>query len=141
MMAALFPGHAMAPAVRARISLLRDRMNDGGLEVTCGGSSMEPVIQRGAKVRVFDPQALEETRRLYSERPDLTYCGSADEAVQGADAIVLVTEWHVFRNPDFGRIKQALKQPVIFDGRNVYEPRRLLELGYEYFAVGRPNPR
>ncbi len=100
---------------------------------------LEGLWQRGAQLRVFDPQAMPETRRLYGERPDLVYCASAEEAAEGADAIVLVTEWHVFRNPDFGRIAQQLKQPVMFDGRNVYEPKRLLDLGYEYFSVGRPR--
>ena len=100
---------------------------------------LEGLWQRGATTRVFDPQAMNETRRLYGERPGLTYCSSAEQAAEGADAIVLVTEWHMFRNPDFGQIAERLKQPVIFDGRNIYEPKRLTDLGYEYFGVGRPQ--
>ncbi|MGH8529183.1 MAG: UDP-glucose dehydrogenase family protein [Nevskiales bacterium] len=100
---------------------------------------LEGLWQRGAGVRVFDPEAMDEMRRQYGERADLVYCASPEEAATGADALVLVTEWHVFRNPDFAELRKKLRQPVIFDGRNIYEPKRLRELGFEYFAVGRPS--
>ncbi len=100
---------------------------------------LDGLWQRGAVVRAHDPEAMDETRRILGERSDLILCASPEDAAQGADAIVLVTEWHVFRNPDFAQLRKRLKQPVIFDGRNIYEPRRLRDLGFDYFAVGRPK--
>jgi UDPglucose 6-dehydrogenase len=93
--------------------------------------------EAGAKVRVFDPEAMEETRRIYGERADLHYCEAPDEALQGADALVVVTEWKAFWAPDFARIKAALKQPAIFDGRNIYDPADVEAAGLAYYGIGR----
>jgi UDPglucose 6-dehydrogenase len=93
--------------------------------------------EAGAKVRVFDPEAMEETRRIYGERADLHYCEAPDEALQGADALVVVTEWKAFWAPDFARIKAALKQPAIFDGRNIYDPIDVEAAGLAYYGIGR----
>jgi UDPglucose 6-dehydrogenase len=99
---------------------------------------MEALWQHGARIRAFDPEAMREARRLYDGRNDLVLCDSPESAVEGADALVIVTEWNVFRSPDFGRIKAALKEPVIFDGRNLYDPRVLRDEGFTYYAIGRP---
>ncbi|MCU7905327.1 MAG: UDP-glucose/GDP-mannose dehydrogenase family protein [Candidatus Thiodiazotropha sp. (ex Epidulcina cf. delphinae)] len=98
---------------------------------------MEGLWDAGAKVRAFDPEAMEECRRLYGDRDDLVYCEDQESTLTGADALVVVTEWQVFRSPDFDGIKQALSEPVIFDGRNIYDPHRLKEAGFSYYAIGR----
>ncbi len=93
--------------------------------------------QMGASVSAFDPAAMEETRRIYGERADLQLVDSPMDALKGADALLIVTEWKVFRSPNFDTIKDLLKQPVLFDGRNLYEPRTMRELGFEYYPIGR----
>ena len=98
---------------------------------------MESLWQSGAQVRAYDPEAMEETERVYGKRSDLSLCGSPEAALDGADALVIVTEWKIFRSPDFGRIKATLKRPVIFDGRNLYDPQWLEREGIEYYAIGR----
>jgi UDPglucose 6-dehydrogenase len=98
---------------------------------------MEALWDAGARVRAFDPVAGEECRRIYGERDDLVLCESPEETLSGADALAIVTEWIVFRSPDFEHIRKELKQPVIFDGRNLYEPRHMEEMGFEYYAIGR----
>lgn len=101
---------------------------------------LEQLWEAGARVRAYDPVALEETRRIYGERPDLTLCDTANAALDGADALVVVTEWSSFRSPDFELIRSRLKQPVIFDGRNLYDPALLANLRIRYYAIGRPVP-
>ncbi len=98
---------------------------------------MEALWAAGAKVRAYDPVAMPEARRLYGERPDLALVASSGEALAGADALAICTEWQEFRSPDFGRFKTALKQPVVFDGRNLYEPSLMARQGIRYFAIGR----
>ncbi|HWO99484.1 MAG TPA: UDP-glucose/GDP-mannose dehydrogenase family protein [Methylococcus sp.] len=98
---------------------------------------MEALWKAGAKIRAFDPVAMGEARRLYGDRPDLTLCESPEAALRGADALAVVTEWNVFRSPDFDEIRQSLSRPVIFDGRNLYDPARMNALGFDYFAIGR----
>jgi UDPglucose 6-dehydrogenase len=98
---------------------------------------MESLWAAGATVRAYDPQSMAETARVYGPRPDLTLCASADEALNGADALVTVTEWQEFRSPDFDRIRKALTAPVIFDGRNLYDPRLLAKQGFAHYAIGR----
>ena len=93
--------------------------------------------QMGASVSAYDPAAMEETRRIYGERADLQLVDSPMDALKGADALLIVTEWKVFRSPNFDTIKDLLKQPVVFDGRNLYEPRTMRELGFEYHPIGR----
>ena len=95
------------------------------------------LARRGATLRAYDPVAMEEARRVMGDEKALTLVDSAAAALAGADALVLVTEWKEFRNPDFDAIKAALKQPLIFDGRNLYEPAFMRELGIEYRAIGR----
>ncbi len=93
--------------------------------------------QAGARVRAYDPEATAEARRIFGEREDLTFCDSAFDALEGADALVVVTEWKQFRSPDFARIKQALKDDVVFDGRNLYEPAEIEAAGLAYYGIGR----
>jgi len=102
---------------------------------------MEALWEQGASVRAFDPEAEQETARIYGERPDLVLCESADEALEGADALVVITEWNQFRSPDFDHIRNALKQPVIFDGRNLYDPAFLIMQGFTYYSIGRETAR
>ncbi|RMD69648.1 MAG: UDP-glucose/GDP-mannose dehydrogenase family protein [Gammaproteobacteria bacterium] len=98
---------------------------------------MEALWQAGARVRAHDPVAMESARRLYGERPDLILCETPEEAARGADALAIVTEWHVFRSPDFEKLKGLLKEPLIFDGRNLYDPALLARLGFAYYGIGR----
>ena len=92
---------------------------------------MEALWEAGAKVRAFDPKAMPETRRIYGERDDLVLVDDPYEALEGADALVVITEWKAFWSPDFDRIKKLLSEPVVFDGRNIYDPRDLAELGFQ----------
>ncbi len=98
---------------------------------------MEKLWDAGCSVRAYDPVAMEKTRSVYGERADLALCRTADEALDGADALAIVTEWREFRSPSFDAIKSKLTTPVIFDGRNLYDPRWLRSSGFEYFAIGR----
>ena len=98
---------------------------------------MEALWEAGATVAVHDPVAMPEARRLYGNRKDLTLTDSPQAALQGADALIIVTEWQLFRSPDFDEIKAALKEPLIFDGRNLYDPALMKSFGIRYFAVGR----
>jgi UDPglucose 6-dehydrogenase len=98
---------------------------------------IEQLWNAGAKVRAFDPAAMKETRRIFGERPDLALCTRAREALEGADALAIVTEWKEFRSPDFDNLKKQLKSPVIFDGRNLYDPAMMKKLGFKYYAIGR----
>jgi UDPglucose 6-dehydrogenase len=98
---------------------------------------LEQLWNAGAKVRAFDPAAMKETRRIYGERADLTLCARARETLEGADALAIVTEWKEFRSPDFDFLKKQLKSPVIFDGRNLYDPTMMKKQGFTYYAIGR----
>lgn len=100
---------------------------------------MEALWQAGAKVRAYDPVAMDECRRIYGERDDLVLCTSSDETLVDADTLVVVTEWNEFRSPNFDLIKQHLKQACIFDGRNIYDPVQMAQLGFSYYAIGRGN--
>ncbi|HEY5665891.1 MAG TPA: UDP-glucose/GDP-mannose dehydrogenase family protein [Gammaproteobacteria bacterium] len=98
---------------------------------------MEALWGAGASVRAYDPEAMEEARRLYPDQPGLTLCESAYEALEGADALAIVTEWQEFRSPDFEVVKAKVKDGVVFDGRNLYEPHNVEKLGLQYYAIGR----
>jgi len=101
---------------------------------------MELLWAAGAQVQAHDPVAMNEARRIYGERADLKLCPNAHAALEGADALVVVTEWTNFRSPDFELIRNTLKQPVIFDGRNLYDPALLANLGIRYYSIGRQTP-
>ncbi len=98
---------------------------------------MEGLWGKGATVTAFDPVAMKETQRIYGNRSDLSYAENAKDALQDADALIIVTEWKAFKSPDFNVIKTRLKQPVIFDGRNLFEPASVTALGIEYHGIGR----
>lgn len=98
---------------------------------------MEALWDAGARVRAYDPVAHEEAARIYGEREDLKLEKSAMDATKGADALVIVTEWQEFRSPDFETLKTNLRQPVIFDGRNLYDPGFVKRFGLKYYAIGR----
>jgi UDPglucose 6-dehydrogenase len=98
---------------------------------------MEALWQAGAVVRAYDPQAMKETRRLYPDGNGLTLCESALQAVEGAHSLVIMTEWQEFRSPDFQALKENLLDGVIFDGRNLYDPRMVESMGLSYYGVGR----
>jgi len=98
---------------------------------------MEGLWASGVKVQAFDPEAMEECQRLYGSRDDLSLMGTKEAALQNADALVICTEWQNFKAPDFDTIKAALTAPVIFDGRNLFEPERMKAKGFVYYAIGR----
>ena len=98
---------------------------------------LDQLWNAGAVVRAYDPEAHEEARRIYGERDGLVYCDGQYEALDGADALVIVTEWKAFRSPDLRRIRDTLKTPVIFDGRNIFEPAAIEAAGLAYYGIGR----
>ena len=93
------------------------------------------LLEAGAKVKAYDPEAAENAKDFFGDR--ITYCDHNYDCLEGADALLVVTEWSAFRGPDFDLIAQKLKAPVIFDGRNLYEPERLAARGFTYYAIGR----
>ena len=96
---------------------------------------IENLLAEGAKVKAYDPEAMKEAHKVFADR--ITYGKKVYEILDGADALVIVTEWNEFRRPDFDKIKGLLKQPVIFDGRNLFEPKKMAQLGFEYEGIGR----
>ena len=98
---------------------------------------LQQLWEAGATVRAYDPEAMHETQRIFGERDDLLLCDSAHAALQGADALVVVTEWKQFRSPDFPRLKASLLDGVLFDGRNLYEPDEVEAAGLAYYGIGR----
>jgi UDPglucose 6-dehydrogenase len=96
---------------------------------------VEGLLARGAAVRAYDPEAGHTARRIFGDR--IAICEKSYDALSGADALVVVTEWNEFREPDFGRIRSLLKAPVVFDGRNIYAPDQMRALGFTYFSIGR----
>jgi len=98
---------------------------------------IEELLAAGVKVRAFDPAASETAAELLGD--SITFCGSSYEVVEGADALAIVTEWNEFRMPDFQRIKENLTKPIIFDGRNLFDPVRMADMGFEYSCIGRQS--
>ncbi|HOI89513.1 MAG TPA: UDP-glucose/GDP-mannose dehydrogenase family protein [Candidatus Rifleibacterium sp.] len=96
---------------------------------------IENLLAEGAKVRAYDPEATKEAQKVFGDR--IAYGKKVYEILDGADALVIVTEWNEFRRPDFDKMKGLLKQPVIFDGRNLFEPKKMAQLGFEYEGIGR----
>ena len=98
---------------------------------------IDELLERNARVRCFDPVAVGAARKKFGARAGLEFCGSSLDAVDGADALVVVTEWQEFRSPDFTALKARLKTPAVFDGRNLYDPAVMKSLGLEYYPIGR----
>lgn len=100
---------------------------------------MEGLWQAGAKVQVYDPKAMDETRRIYGQRDDLLFVEQPDAAYENADALIIMTEWNVFRSPDFNKMKLKMRNAVVFDGRNIYSPEMMKEQGFIYYSIGRKS--
>ena len=98
---------------------------------------LEALWNSGVRVRAYDPEAMDEVRRLYGERIDLALCDEPYAALDGADALAIVTEWKAFRSPDLERIRASLREPVVFDGRNIFEPKAVEAAGIAYYGIGR----
>jgi UDPglucose 6-dehydrogenase len=95
------------------------------------------LVEKGAKIQAYDPEAIKSAKRVLGENPNVAYFENAYDALAGADGLALLTEWHLFRKPDFERVKKLLKMPVIFDGRNQYDPAEMRNRGFVYICVGR----
>ncbi len=93
------------------------------------------LLEAKARVQAFDPQAAHVARRIFGRR--IALADKSYEALKGADALVIATEWNEFREPDFDRMRRLMKTPVIFDGRNIYSPEQMKSLGFVYYSVGR----
>jgi UDPglucose 6-dehydrogenase len=98
---------------------------------------LEALIDAGATVRAYDPEAMEEAHRIYGDKAGLVYCAKQADTLNDVDALIIVTEWKQFRSPDFDDLGHLLKDKVIFDGRNMYEPRLVKQFGLQYYAIGR----
>ena len=98
---------------------------------------LEALIDAGASVQAYDPEAMHEVQRIYGDKAGLTYCAKQNQALDNADALIIVTEWKQFRSPDFDELSKGLKDKVIFDGRNMYEPKFVKQAGLQYYAIGR----
>jgi UDPglucose 6-dehydrogenase len=96
---------------------------------------VEAMLSAGMTVQAFDPEAIPVAKRVFGAR--LTYAGSSYDAVKGADALVIVTEWNEFRLPDFSRIRSLMRSPVVFDGRNLFAPAMMKQNGFTYYSIGR----
>ena len=96
---------------------------------------IEGLLEGGATVVAYDPEAMEEARKIFGTRVE--FAGSDYECLAGADALLLITEWQAFRNPNFDRMKNEMRQPTVFDGRNVYDPKNMQEMGFTYYGIGR----
>jgi UDPglucose 6-dehydrogenase len=109
-----------------------DDMREAPSRAIIGG-----LVQRGARVVAYDPVAIDEAKRVFGSLAGLTYAASPLDAASDADALVVVTEWQEFRSPDFGELKRRLRQPLLFDGRNLFDPAQVRGAGLEYFGIGR----
>ena len=98
---------------------------------------IDELIKAGATITAYDPVAMDEGKRIFKDEKNLTFADTQDEALKNADALIIVTEWTEFRSPDFALIKASLTSPMIFDGRNLYDPKAVRALGFNYFPIGR----
>jgi UDPglucose 6-dehydrogenase len=98
-------------------------------------SIIEELLSRGAVIAAHDPKAMEDAQRIFGTRVE--FCTNNYGCLEGADALVVITEWQAFRHPNFERVKGMMRQPVIFDGRNIYDPVQLRQLGFTYYGIGR----
>jgi UDPglucose 6-dehydrogenase len=98
---------------------------------------MDLLWAAGVKVQAFDPEAMGECQRIYGQKDDLLLCETKEATLRGANALVICTEWPSFRAPDFDLIKNELVAPVIFDGRNLFDPRGMKQAGFAYYGIGR----
>jgi UDPglucose 6-dehydrogenase len=140
--------HVLGDKIRARFGAnlsgkrfalwgLAFKPNTDDMREAPSGALISDLIGAGATVRAYDPAAREEARKIYLNEMRLEVVDSALAALEGADALAIVTEWQEFRSPDFESIRVRLKTPVIFDGRNLYEPAVVHAQGIEYYSIGR----
>ena len=140
--------HVLAAKIKARFGTnltgkhfalwgLAFKANTDDMRQATSHEVIKDLLAAGATLTAYDPIAMHECQRCYPNEPNLTYAENQTAALAGADALVIVTEWKEFRSPNFTTIKSALKTPVIFDGRNLYEPKLVRGMGFEYFAIGR----
>ncbi len=101
---------------------------------------IEELLARGARVTAHDPQAIDAARRIFADRPGLDFVDQPMDAMDGADALIVVTEWKAYRTPDFERMRRLMRQPLVFDGRNLYDPALMQALGLEHISIGRGAP-
>ena len=111
--------------------------NTDDMRAASSRTLMEALWDAGARVQAFDPIAHGEARRIYGDRDDLVLCAHADDALEGADVLAVVTEWIEFRSPDFDEIRDRLRYPAIFDGRNLYDPQVVNRAGLSHYSIGR----
>jgi UDPglucose 6-dehydrogenase len=102
---------------------------------------IDTLLKAGATVKIHDPEALENVRVHFGDRERLHYCEQPYDVLTGADALAIVTEWSEYRTPDFKRMLSTMKQPIVFDGRNIYDPAQMTARGFEYDGIGRMRPR
>ncbi len=102
---------------------------------------IDAVLADGGRVQAYDPVAMGEARHLYERQPNMLFSESAEAAATGADALAIVTEWRMFQSPNFRQLKELMKQPLIFDGRNLFDPAFMQQTGFTYFSIGRPVVR
>ena len=101
---------------------------------------IKELTKRGAKINAYDPKAMDEAQHFYlKDVPNITYFTAKYAALEGADAMILLTEWKEFRAPDFGEVKKLLNSPIIFDGRNQYDHEKMGSMGFEYFQIGKKS--
>lgn len=100
-------------------------------------SIINDLLEAGAHIKAFDPEAVDNVEKIYGDK--ISFCDTQYEAIYGADALAIITEWQVFRTPDYDKMKEFLNAPVVFDGRNVFDPSRMKELGFHYESIGRPD--
>lgn len=98
--------------------------------------TIDTLKNHGAKIKVYDPEALKNIKKIYGD--SISYAKDPYDCAKGSDSLAILTEWNVFRNPDFSKLKQVMKEPLIFDGRNVFEAQKINDLGFKYFSIGRP---
>lgn len=98
---------------------------------------IESLTQMGAKIQAFDPEAMYEAKKLFPNNPLVSYAQTPEEALEGVNALIILTEWRIFKSPDFAKLKEAISDKVIFDGRNIYDPALMKEMGIEYYGIGR----
>lgn len=110
-----------------------DDVREAPAKIVC-----EQLINLGAKIQAYDPEAMKTFAQSFGENSKLTYASSNYTALENADALIICTEWNAFRQPDFSRIQKSLRQPLIFDGRNIFTLAEMKEVGFDYYSVGRP---
>ena len=97
------------------------------------------LTSEGARIQAHDPEAINEVKKAFGENPNIVYLENHYDALKDADGVALITEWFLYRNSDFDRVKQLLKTSIVFDGRNQYNPKEMKRLGFEYFSIGRKS--